>query len=213
MAAPIIYGPQFSSYVRTARLALEEKPASYELVDVAMLQGEHKQPAFLARNPFSKVPAFSHDGIDLYETDAIIRYIDQTVPGQALQPTEAAPRARMNQIIGIMESFGYGSMITKVVMQRVVAPLMGGTADEAVIKDGLPTAELCVKEVERIMGNNKFMAGDKVSLADLMVAPIYHYFAATPEGQSILQPRGKLRAWWDHMKTRNSLVKTEPKLG
>src|SRR5499433_481266 len=100
MAAPIVYGPTFSTYVRTVRVAREEKPASYELVDVAMLKGEHKQPEDLARNPFAKVPAFNHDGLDLYETDAIVRYIDQAIPGQDLQPLEARPRARMNQIIG-----------------------------------------------------------------------------------------------------------------
>jgi glutathione S-transferase len=213
MAAPIIYGPQFSTYVRTARLALEEKPTSYELIDVAMMQGAHKQPDFLKRNPFGKVPAFSHDGVELYETDAIIRYVDQAIPGQSLQPADAAPRARMNQIIGILDSFGYNSMITKVVMQRVVAPMLGGQADEAMIKDGLPTAELCLKEIERLMGSNKFLAGDKVSLADLFLVPIYHYFVATPEGQTMLQPRAKLRAWWDHMKARSSSVATEPKLG
>jgi glutathione S-transferase len=213
MAAPIIYGPQFSTYVRTARLALEEKPASYELVDVAMMQGAHKESEFLARNPFGKVPAFSHDGLDLYETDAIIRYIDQAIPGQSLQPTDASARARMNQIIGIVDSFAYPNMITKVVVQRIVTPMLGGTADEAVIKDGLPTADLCLKEIERLMGEGKFLAGDRVSLADLFLAPVYHYFAATPEGQKQLQPRGKLRGWWDHMKTRNSLVTTEPKLG
>ena len=47
MAAPIIYGPAFSTYVRTVRLALEEKPASYELVEVAIMQGAHKQPEHL----------------------------------------------------------------------------------------------------------------------------------------------------------------------
>ena len=104
MAAPIIYGPAFSTYVRTVRLTLEEKPASYELVDVAMMKGAHKEPEHLARNPFGKVPAFSDDGFDLYETDAIVRYIDQAIPGQDLQPVEAKPRARMNQIIGIIES-------------------------------------------------------------------------------------------------------------
>jgi len=213
MAAPIIYGPQFSTYVRTVRLTLEEKPATYELIDVPMMQGAHKEPAFLSRNPFGKVPAFSHDGLDLYETDAIIRYIDQAIPGQTLTPVEAAPRARMNQIIGIVDSFAYPSMITKIVMQRVVAPLMGGTADDAVIQEGLPTAALCVKEIERLLGGNKFLAGDKISLADLMLAPVLHYFAATPEGQKVLQPHGRLRAWWDHMKARHSLISTEPKLG
>jgi glutathione S-transferase len=213
MAAPIVYGPTFSTYVRTVRLALEEKPASYELVDVAMMKGAHKQPEFLARNPFGKVPAFSHDGFDLYETDAIVRYIDQAVPGQDLQPLEAKPRARMNQIVGIVESFAYTCMITKLVMNRVVAPMMGGKPDEAAIKDALPSIELCLKEFERLMGNGKFLAGDKLSLADLFVIPLYHYIAQTPEGQELLKPHGKIRAWWDQVKTRNSVVTTEPKFG
>ncbi|MGH7124505.1 MAG: glutathione S-transferase family protein [Stellaceae bacterium] len=213
MAAPIIYGPGFSTYVRTARLALEEKPASYELVDVAMMEGAHQQPEHLARNPFGKVPAFSHDGFDLYETDAIVRYIDQAIPGHDLQPIEAKPRARMNQIIGIVESFGYTCMITKLVMNRMIAPMVGGKPDEAAIKEALPSIELCLKELERLMANGKYLAGDKISLADLFVIPVYHYLALTPEGEAVLQPRGKIRAWWDSVKTRNSVVTTEPKFG
>jgi glutathione S-transferase len=213
MAAPIVYGPTFSTYVRTVRLALEEKPASYELVDVAMMQGAHKQPEFLARNPFGKVPAFSHDGLDLYETDAIVRYIDQAIPGQDLQPLEAKPRARMNQIIGIVESFGYSCMITKLVMNRVVAPMIGGKPDEAAIKESLPSIELCLKEFERLMGNDKFLAGDKLSLADLFLIPVYDYLAQTPEGQEVLKPHGKIRAWWDLVKSRNSVITTVPKFG
>ena len=213
MAAPIVYGPAFSTYVRTVRLALEEKPASYELIDVAMLKGAHKEPAFLARSPFGKVPAFSHEGFDLYETDAIIRYIDQAIPGQSLQPMDAQPRARMNQIIGIVDSFAYPSMISKIVIHRLIRPMLGEQADEATIKDGIPTADLCLRELERLMGANKFLAGDKVSLADLFVVPVYHYLALTPEGQEMLKPRAKLRAWWDQMKARNSVVTTEPKFG
>ena len=213
MAAPIIYGPAFSTYVRTARLALEEKPASYELVDVAMMKGAHRQPEYLVRNPFGKVPAFSHDGFDLYETDAVVRYIDQAIPGQDLQPIEAKPRARMNQVIGIVESFAYTSMISKIVIHRLIRPMLGEQPDEATIREGLPTAELCLKEFERLMGTGKYLAGDKLSLADLFVVPVYHYLALTPEGQDLLKPRGKIRAWWDLVKTRNSVVTTEPKFG
>ncbi len=213
MAAPIVYGPTISTYVRTVRLTLEEKPASYELVDVAMIKGAHKEPEHLARCPFGRVPTFSHDGFDLYETDAIVRYINQAIPGQDLQPVEAQPRARMNQIIGITESYGYACMITKLVFQRIVHPMLGAPVDEAVVKDALPNVELCLKEYERLMGSGKFLVGDRVTLADLFVAPIYHYLALTPEGQEMLKPRAKLRAWWDLMKTRNSVVSTEPKFG
>jgi hypothetical protein len=62
---PIVYGPSYSAYVRTTRLALEEKGIAYDLVDVAMMAGAHKQPAYLARHPFGKLPAFSHDGLAL----------------------------------------------------------------------------------------------------------------------------------------------------
>ncbi len=74
-------------------------------------------------------------------------------------------------------------------------------------------AELCLKELERLMEGNKYLVSDRVTLADLFVAPIYHYLAATPEGEALLKPRAKIRAWWDLMKTRNSVVATEPKFG
>jgi len=84
MATPIIYGTDMSTYVRTARMAFEEKPAQYERVDVSVVKGEAKQPAHLARNPFGTVPAFEHDGFNFYETSAVVRYIDQVFPGASI---------------------------------------------------------------------------------------------------------------------------------
>src|SRR4051812_11425076 len=97
----VIYGPAYSTYARTVRLALEEKGAPYELVPVDIITGQHQQPDHLARQPFGPVPAFDHDGFTLYETDAIIRYIDDAAPGPKLTPAEPKARARMNQILGI----------------------------------------------------------------------------------------------------------------
>jgi glutathione S-transferase len=45
--------------VRTARLVCEEKGAEYELVDVAMLKGEHREPAHLKRHPFGMLPSWA----------------------------------------------------------------------------------------------------------------------------------------------------------
>ena len=67
MTRPTVFGPTYSVYTRIARLALEEKGAPYDLVDVAMLSGAHKRPHFLQRNPFGKLPAFAHDTLSLYE--------------------------------------------------------------------------------------------------------------------------------------------------
>jgi glutathione S-transferase len=211
MSSPIVYGPTYSTYVRTVRLALEEKPSAYELVDVAMLQGAHQEPAFLHRNPFGKVPAFSHDGLDLYETNVITRYIDRAIPGAALQPTDARGLARMDQVISIADSFAYGCVIGKLVWQRIVAPMLGGTPDDAAIAASMPQIELTLKEFERLLGEGPWFAGASISLADLHLAPIFAYLTMTPESAGLLASHAALTTWWSHMSVRESMAKTQPK--
>ena len=97
MSKAVIYGPAYSTFARTVRLALEEKGADYDIVEVDILTGAHQTPEHLARHPFGKVPAFEHDGFALYETDAIARYVNQAFDGPELEPGDARARARMNR--------------------------------------------------------------------------------------------------------------------
>ena len=79
MSGMIVHGIPGSPYVRAALLTLEEKGAVYQLA--AMALGTLKQQPHLSRHPFGRIPAFEHDGWMLYETRAIMRYIDAVVPG------------------------------------------------------------------------------------------------------------------------------------
>ena len=65
MAKPIIYGPAYSTYARTVRLAREENGVGYDLVEVDLLGEPAQAPEHLARHPCGKVPAFEHDGCEL----------------------------------------------------------------------------------------------------------------------------------------------------
>ena len=213
MPAPIIYGPNFSTYVRSVRLALEEKAAGYELDEIALLQGAHQQEPFLKRNPFGKVPAFEHDGLALYETAAMTRYVDRAFGGVRLQPSDVKRLARMDQVIGIIDSFAYSCIMSQLVWQRLVTPMMGGTPDEAVVKDCLPQIGLCLSEFERILGDAPWFGGDQLSLADIHLAPIMSYMTSTPESGDLMKPRPQLGAWWQRMAGRPSMAKTQPKFG
>src|SRR5689334_23094292 len=184
---PIVYGTEFSTYVRSVRMAFEEKGAAYQLQDVSVLKGEQKQAAHLARNPFGTVPAFEHDGLQVYETSPILRYIDQVFPGTALTPEDPKARARMNQVISIVDYHGYASIIGQIVVQRLFVALLPNGTDEAVVKAGIPKASLCLKELARIKGSHTFLAGDQVSLADLYLVPIVFYLRLTPE-KELLAP-------------------------
>ncbi len=213
MADPVIYGPAFSTYVRSVRLTLEEKAVPYRLEEVNILEGAHQTPEHRARHPFAKVPAFEHDGFELYETVAMMLYVDETFAGPSLQPDEPRARARMAQVLGIMNAYAYPACIGSCVVQRLVVPLMGGTPDEAVIAEAVPQATTSVEALEALIGEKNFFAGTTLSLADLHVAPIYDYFSQTPEGETALQGTPNLRRWWAGMSERASVQKTKPALG
>ncbi len=213
MADPVLYGPAFSTYVRSARLALEEKGAPYRLEEINILEDAHKTPEHRARHPFAKVPAFEHDGFELYETVAMLLYVDETFEGPSLQPDEPRERALMTQVLGIMNAYAYPACISACVIQRLVVPLMGGTPDEAVVAEAVPQATTSVEALEALIDGNEFFAGGKLSLADLHVAPIYDYFSRTPEGAAALGGTPNLRRWWDAISQRESVQKTKPALG
>jgi glutathione S-transferase len=212
MAKPTLYGPGYSTYARAARLALEEKGVDYDLVEVdfiaAGMPDEH-----LARHPFAKVPALEHDGLMLYETAAIERYIDEAFDGPSLQPSNPGARARMTQIISIIDCYTYPCTVGDLVIQRLVQPMLGGTADESIVEAALPEVDKSMAELERLLGDQEYLAGSGLSLADLHLAPIFAYFVATPESKAIMENKPALNAWWQRMEPRESLAKTQPQLG
>jgi glutathione S-transferase len=165
----------------------------------------------LSRHPFAKVPAFEHDGFALYETQAIMRYVDERFAGTPLQPEDVHEWSRMNQIIGIVDAYASPSIDGTILFNRVLVPrVLGGTPDEAAIAAALPRARLCVSEIARLMEEHRFLASDHVSLADLMAVPLLYYFANLPDGRAPMAEHSKLQDWVRRMETRQSFQVTKP---
>lgn len=213
MAAPVIYGPAFSTYTRSVRLTLEEKGVAYELKEVNILAGENQAEDFLRRCPFGKVPAFDHDGFQLYETVPTLRYVDEAFDGPALQPVDVRARARMGQIMGIVGSYAYPSMISNIVIQRLVQPMLGGTPDEAVVAEAVPLAQTSLAAIDALIGDQDFAAGAEISLADLFLVPVLDYFSQTPEGATAFSTTPNVARWWSSIRGRPSVERTAPQLG
>ena len=210
--AVILHGPAYSTYARTARLALEEKGVAYTLNEVDILSGKGNAPEHLARQPWGKVPAFEHDGFALFETFAIARYVDEAFPGPALQPADARTRARMTQICGIVDSYAYGAMVGKVFWQEVIVPMQGGTPNAELVAAGMATAEKSLDVIEGLMSGD-LLCGSAVTLADLHLVPVVEYLRMTKPGGAAFAVRPRLVAWWDRMNARAAVAKTRPKLG
>ncbi len=206
LARPTVFGARYSTYTRSVLLALAEKGVDFALEEVDIF--EAAPPGYLARQPFGRIPAFEHDGFRLYETGAILRYVDEAFPGPALQPPDPRGRARMNQVIGIVDSYAYRTMIWDIYVERGKGTSEPGTPDEAGIAAAVPRAATCLAALAGLMGEDRHLAGGALSLADLHVVPMMAYFRLTPEGQRMIAATAAIGRWWDAMAARPSVVAT-----
>src|SRR5260221_817204 len=134
--ALILHGYRYSVYQRIARLTLAEKGVSYQQVEVNPFAPD-VPTAYLALHPFGRVPALVHDGFALYETAAITRYIDRAFAGPALQPADPRALARMDQIIAVVDAYGYWPLVRQVFSHRVFRPRAGQPTDDGEVAKGL----------------------------------------------------------------------------
>jgi glutathione S-transferase len=208
MSEPVVFGAAYSVYVRIVRLALEEKGVPYRLEEVDIFAEGGPPADYLARQPFARIPAFEHEGFRLFETAAITRYLDEVFDGPALVPADAKGRARMNQIVGLLDAYAYRALVWDVYVERINVPQEGGVSDEARIAAGLRTAGTCLATLEDLMGVGDFLAGPALTLADLHAAPMIECLRAPPEGAALLDRHPAIGGWWARMAARPSMAAT-----
>ncbi|MDX8497221.1 glutathione S-transferase family protein [Mesorhizobium sp. VK4C] len=200
MSKPILYGADYSVYVRIARMTLEEKGVDYELVPLDIFAAEGVPAWYLEHHPFGRIPAFEHDGFRLFETSAIARYVDEAFDGPALQPADPRGRARMGQIVGLLDAYAYRAMVWDVAVER----LEKAAPDEALIARGISQAETVLRTLVSLKIPGPWLLGDQLTLADLHAASIISYFLKVAEGQKLLARFSDLRDWWDRIVRRAS---------
>ena len=145
MSDPIVYGFPRSTFVNIVRLVLTHKEVPYTFHD---LEPEMGKPSHLVLHPFNRVPILRHDDFTVYETSAIVGYLEDTFPKPALQPKDVRDRARMNQWISSINSYYYPYMIYHVTHERLVFPELGIASDEKVVAHALPKVELGLQVIE-----------------------------------------------------------------
>lgn len=209
--ALVLHGYDYSVYVWVARLALAQKGVAHDHREVNPFADE--VPAdYLALNPFGNVPTLVQDDFVLYETGSIIRYVDEVFDGPSLQPTDPRDRARMNQIIAIVDTQAYRPMVRQVFSHLVYGPSIGRAVDAEEGSAGLERSAKVLAALEALMGQGPWLVGDTISLADLHMAPMMAYFCMAPEGAALLRDYPRLQDWWTAMQQVPALRRTDPGL-
>ena len=197
MADPILYGFQASTYVNIVRLVLSHKDISFQFSDLESLMGT---PAHLALHPFNRVPILEHDGFRVYETIAIVTYIDDAFDGPRLQPAAARDRARMMQWLGAVGSYYYYWFVYHLGHERNVFPALGIEPDEKVVAVARPNAANALDVLERELGDRQtFLIGEQLTLADFAMLPMVTSLSLHKDGQDLLAPRPRILQWRQRM--------------
>jgi glutathione S-transferase len=203
----VVHSIPGSPYGRAVLMTLEEKGFPYRFAQVA--PGATRESAHLARHPFGRVPVLEHGDFSLYETQAILRYLDRILPSPALTPTGPKEAARMDQLMNITDWYFFQRVCNPIAFQRVVGPaVMGITPDEAVIAEAMPRAHVVFGEVARLLGEQPYLAGAALSLADILLAPQVDFFANIPEWPALTGAHANLVAWLSRMDARPSMMAT-----
>jgi glutathione S-transferase len=198
MADIKIYGVSPSSFTRTVRLACHEKGIDYELV-----------PTFPGQmgdlNPFQKIPAITHGDMTLFESTAILRYLDRTFPGPKLWPQEAREAALCDQWVSAVNDSLFNSALRFLANHFGFLPVPQEMADKYLAK-----ARDVVPVFDRQLGQTRYLVGDSATAADLFLAPMAFSFPAVPGLKEIGEAAPNLTRWARDMAARPSMKATEP---
>uniref|UniRef100_A0A2I3GPI9 Maleylacetoacetate isomerase n=1 Tax=Nomascus leucogenys TaxID=61853 RepID=A0A2I3GPI9_NOMLE len=163
---PILYSYFRSSCSWRVRIALALKGIDYETVPINLIKdgGQQFSKDFQALNPMKQVPALKIDGITIYQSLAIIEYLEETRPTPQLLPQDPKKRASVRMISDLIAG-GIQPLQNLSVLKQVGEEIQLTWAQNA-ITSGFNALEQILQSTAGI-----YCVGDEVTMADLCLVP------------------------------------------
>jgi glutathione S-transferase len=191
-----------STYSRRVLIALREKGIEADLVPVDMAKGAHRAPDYLAVNPYGRVPTLVEDGFVLYESTAILEYLEATHPSPPLVPADARGRATASMHVKLCDLQMTRQTGTIIFPKRFLPPERW---DEGAMAQAKKEIERHLGIVERQLAGRQWMVGDRYGLVEVCYTPFVEFLPL----MEITPPPG-VAAWSARMLERPSARATKP---
>ncbi|KAF6993784.1 hypothetical protein CFC21_010627 [Triticum aestivum] len=195
-----VYGWAVSPFVARSLLCLEEAGVEYELVPMSREAGDHRKPDFLGRNPFGQVPVLEDGDLTLFESRAIARHVLRKHKPELLGSGSPESAAMVDVWLEV-EAHQHHPAAAAIFVHCIVAPLLGGAPDQAVVNENVAKLRKVLEVYEARLSASRYLAGNDISLADLSHFPIMRYFMQT-EYASLVEELPHVNAWWEGLKAR-----------
>ncbi|MBH3452549.1 glutathione S-transferase [Pseudomonas putida] len=185
MSNPIkLYNFPKSGHAHRIELMLSLLNLPTELVFVDLAKGAHKQPDFLALNPFGQVPVIDDNGTVIADSNAILVYLAKKYDNGTWLPEEPAAAARVQRWLSVAAGpLAFGPAAARLVTVFGAA----FNTDEVIAR-----AHTLLKVIDAELVKAPFLAGSTPTIADIAN---YSYIAHAPEGNVSLEPYANVRSW------------------
>lgn len=163
-----LYGYYRSTSSYRVRIALALKGLDYEYVPVNLLRAEHKEPAFVVKNPQGRVPLLEDNGQEVIQSPAIIEFLEERYPEVSLLSNDAELRARQRGVAALI-GCDIHPLHNVAVLNRLRE---AGFDDEGAIQNWIAHwISEGLAAVEEMIGDDGFCFGRCPSLADVYLIP------------------------------------------
>ena len=208
---PLLTGYHLSVYTRAARIALMAKQVAhdYDECDPFLPENENR---IRAKHPFGRVPVLEHAGFRIWETQAILDYIDTAFPGDPLRSGDPKTLARMRQVMGIVDSYVYWPLVRQAFVHAVFHPLVGEESDASEVQAGLAAAPRVLRVLDEIAAEGLVIVPGRFCLSDCMLWPMLDYFRMVREGNDMLTSHAALYDWVSWFEDTELAQMTRPAL-
>ena len=159
-------------------------------------------------HPFGLVPVLDHGSVRIFETWAILTYLDAlSFPEKAETPLRAA---RSVQVAGIATAYAYWPLVRQVYARAVFAPAFGRRQadDGAVIEAGYAAAPRILDALDTIAAEGEVLVASGEGKADWILFPMIDAFCTAARGRAMVTERAALGAWWQRFGQRDGIAQT-----
>jgi glutathione S-transferase len=162
-----------SPFAWRALLALETKRLSYESRLLEFSKEEHKTPAYLALNPRGKVPTLRDGDYVVYESVAILGYLDAKYPQVPLFGDTPEERGTILRVVSECDAYFQPPLF--VLAQTIFTGKVEERARE--LREAIESIHRELATTEQRLASSPWLCGGKVSAADLVVFPFVQIVA------------------------------------
>jgi glutathione S-transferase len=197
-----LYYHPLSTFSQRVRVVLLEKQIAAELIEVDLMSRAQFRPEYLSKNPYARVPTIEENGLVLYESTAILEYLEATRPSPPLLPADVRLRAMVAMHVKLCD-LEFAEPARVILLPKRFLPKERWRTDRMEEAKARIQKHLAILETQ--LEGREYLVDDRFGLAEVCYAPLLQFLPILE-----VEPGPATASWTARLLERPSIKQTRP---